>query len=239
MDSHQLINQSSGLVEYYTPPGIVAAAREAMGGIDLDPASSQEANERIRASSFFTIKDNSLGRPWFGRVWMNHPFGKPEKACKPGCAKTSCAKRGYHLLNDKPGNADWINKLVSEYESGRVEQACCITFACTSEAWFRPLLRRPQCFLYGRTNYILPGGDVLQGVTKGSCVTYFGRDMERFATCFGHLGEIKTSWFPSAQINTPILGSEKLLAESAVRRPLVHQLVAGYPQNTQRTMTRQ
>ena len=196
MDSHQLINQSSGLVEYYTPIELIEAARETMGGIDLDPASSPEANERIGASTIFTIEDDGLAQPWAGRVWMNHPFGKSEKACKSQCAKTSCAKRGYHLLKDKPGNADWIKKLVSEFESGRVEQACCITFACTSEAWFRPLLRQPQCFLYGRTNYCLPGGGgVLQGVTKGSCVTYFGQDVGRFAACFRHLGEIKTSVF--------------------------------------------
>jgi hypothetical protein len=199
MDSHQLINQSSGLVEYYTPMEIVEAARSTMGGIDLGPASCLEANERIGASTIFTVKDDGLAQPWFGRVWMNHPFGKPQKACRPGCTKTSCAKRGYHLQTDKPGNADWINKLVTEYQSGRVKQACCITFACTSEAWFRPLLRRPQCFLYGRTNYCLPGGAVLHGVTKGSCVTYFGQDVERFAACFRHLGEIKTSVFPAEE----------------------------------------
>jgi hypothetical protein len=221
-DPHQLINQSSGLVEYYTPAEIVAAARATMGGIDLDPASSPEANLRIGASRFFTIKDNSLDQPWLGRVWMNHPFGRSEKACRPGCAKTSCAKRGYHLQNDKPGNAEWINKLVSEYESGRVEQACCITFACTSEAWFRPLLCLPQCFLYGRTNYCLPGGGVLRGVTKGSCITYFGQDVGRFAACFRHLGEIKTSVFPAEgpQINISGYGVKETLSGVLVRSPL-------------------
>ena len=47
--SHQQINQTSGDVEYYTPPAIIEAARLVMGTIDLDPASSETANERVRA----------------------------------------------------------------------------------------------------------------------------------------------------------------------------------------------
>lgn len=47
--NHQRINQTSGQFEYYTPPPIVAAARQVMGGIDLDPASSPQANRCIHA----------------------------------------------------------------------------------------------------------------------------------------------------------------------------------------------
>lgn len=43
----QLINQTSGNTEYYTPIDIVDAARYVMGWIDLDPASSALANARI------------------------------------------------------------------------------------------------------------------------------------------------------------------------------------------------
>ena len=50
MEAHQLINQNSGKVEWYTPMDIIGAARELYGGaIDLDPATSEKANLRIIA----------------------------------------------------------------------------------------------------------------------------------------------------------------------------------------------
>jgi hypothetical protein len=47
-----------------------------MGGIDLDPASCATANETVRARTFYSRKDDGLKRPWFGRVWLNPPYGK-------------------------------------------------------------------------------------------------------------------------------------------------------------------
>ena len=160
-----LINQTSGKVEYYTPADIVEAARRVMGAIDLDPASSPAANATIRATTFFTEADDGLARPWFGRVWMNHPFGR-------------------NL------NRPWVAKLVTEYRAGRVSQACCITFAATSEVWFQPLFVFPLCFISPRTNYLLPDGSIKKGVTKGSVVAYLGDQVGDFATHFGRLGRV-------------------------------------------------
>lgn len=165
-NASQLINQDSGDAEYYTPQFIVEVAREAMGGIDLDPASSEAANKRVSALQIFTETDDGLSKEWFGRVWMNHPFSRE-------------------------GNRLWINKMVEEFESGRTIKACCITFAATSEKWFQPLLKRPQCFLSPRTNYHLPDGSLKRGVTKGSVVTFFGIDMETIQRTFSHLGVCK------------------------------------------------
>jgi hypothetical protein len=191
MTSHQLVNQTSGDVELYTPPTIIEAARTAMGGIDLDPASCDYANEHfVKATAYWTALEDGLSQEWHGRVWMNHPFGKAEKACEDPCKKKTCQARGYHRIKDKPGNADWINKLVHEYTVLRTTAACCITFASTSEAWFKPLLLRPQCFLTPRTNYITPDGKVADGVTKGSVVTYFGTDVWSFYQAFRELGVI-------------------------------------------------
>ena len=166
--NHQLINQTSGKVEYYTPPEIVEAARATMGGIDLDPASSARANEIVQAAQYITVEQDGLSQPWFGRVWMNHPFGRKE-------------------------NPLWIQKLMDERLSGSLLQVCCITFASTSEQWFRPLLDFPQCYLYGRTNYLLPDGTVKTGVTKGSVVTYLGPYWLRFKNEFERrgLGKVK------------------------------------------------
>lgn len=166
MKAATLINQDSGDVEYYTPPEIVEAARRVMGVIDLDPFSSNEANERVKATHFFTPLSNGLIQPWFGNVWMNHPFSRQM-------------------------NQLCVNKIENEFAEQRMKQGCCITFAATSEKWFQPLLRRLQCFLSPRTNYYLPDGTVKRGVTKGSVVTYYGKDSQLFAEEFKKLGVVK------------------------------------------------
>jgi phage N-6-adenine-methyltransferase len=166
MNNHQLINQTSGRTEWYTPPEIIEAARRTMGEIDLDPASSEHANLTVLADRIYTEANNGLLQSWEGNVWLNHPFS-----------------RQY--------NADWINKLISEYENGNIDQACCITYASTSEQWFRPLMSYPICFIHGRTNYIDPDtGKPANGVTKGSCVTYLGDNVDRFAYEFRELGTV-------------------------------------------------
>lgn len=184
--THQLINQSSGNVEYYTPLEIIHKARVVMGGIDLDPASSAVANKRVRAERFFTTKDRSLQSDWVGNIWLNHPFGRAEPPCPPGCPKQ-------HTHHSYPffGNNAWIKKLYEEYDYGNLEQACCITFAATSEKWFQPLLDFPMCFLSPRTNYFLPDGSIKRGVTKGSVVTYIGENVKKFKREFAFFGTIK------------------------------------------------
>jgi hypothetical protein len=61
--------------EWYTPSLVVEAARTLMGGIDLDPASHEEANRTVKATRYFTEADNGLLRPWTGRVFVNPPGG--------------------------------------------------------------------------------------------------------------------------------------------------------------------
>ncbi len=163
----QLINQDSGNSEYLSPIEIVNAAREVMGGIDFDPFSSDKANKRINAM-FYSTKDlDAFNTNWHGRVWMNHPFG-----------------RSYNKLA--------IERLVNDYCERTIKQACCITYAATSEKWFQPLMEYPQCYLSPRTNYYLPNGTKKKGVTKGSVVTYLGKNVDKFIEVFdGHFGKVK------------------------------------------------
>lgn len=188
MNSHQLINGTNMDVEYFTPQPIIEAARMALGGtIALDPASSEAANKRVDALRWFGVEADGITQKWeASTVFLNHPFGRAEPACSP-----DCRKKHVHHTFPLHGNAAWINKLGAEFLDMRAESVCCITFACTSEKWFQPLLRFPQCFLSPRTNYLTPDGKIKKGVTKGSCVTYLGPDLDRFRSAFAKLGVVK------------------------------------------------
>ena len=178
VNNAQRINQDSGKVEYYTPQRIVDAARMVMGSIDLDPASSPQANATVRARRIYTLEDDGLSLlPWKGRIFMNHPFGRKN-------------------------NPKWINRLVWEYYCGDVMEACCITYASTSERWFQPLFDFPQCYLSPRTNYLLPNGTVKKDVPKGSVVTYMGTNILEFLKQFKPLGRVMLpEWrIPSQQL---------------------------------------
>lgn len=188
----QLINQTSGEFEYFTPLAIVNVARDVMRGIDLDPASSEVANGGIAAKRIFTIKEDAMRQVWTAKsIWMNHPFGIAETPCEPDCRRQETNPRHKHHDFIWHGNAAWVNKLIYEFKEGNFEQGICITYACTSEAWFTPLLHYPQCFLVPRTNYYTPEGKKLSGVTKGSVVTYLGPNVNRFAQRFANLGVVK------------------------------------------------
>lgn len=188
--SHQSVNQTSGNVEIYTPLYLIELAKKVMGEIDLDPASSIIANRTVGAKRIFTKRGNSLNKPWAGNVWMNHPWGAKENKCKSKCDKTICKKRGFHLSEPLPGNSAWINKLITEYERSNVEQGMCITYASTSEKWFKPLTAYPICLLDGRTSFVSPGGKSLNQNTKGCAITYFGKNSSKFNEVFQSIGSV-------------------------------------------------
>jgi ParB-like chromosome segregation protein Spo0J len=87
-----------GRQEWYTPAWLVELAREAMGGIDLDPASCEEANSVVKAAQIYTAADDGRLKPWKGRVFVNPPYALP-------------------LVEG------FAAKLVAEYEAGRVTEA--------------------------------------------------------------------------------------------------------------------
>jgi hypothetical protein len=206
IENHQLINATSGDVEYGSPPFIIEAARSVLGKIDLDPATSREWNAIVKAVEYYTKDHNGLLYPWGTQhaprtVWLNWPFSGGWTACDDKCKRKTCENRGYHVYEDVPDNAQWVNKITDEYAAGRVREGLCICFAATSEKWFQNLLLFPQCYLYPRTNYYKLDGTVLPGVSKGSVVTYFGTDVSKFDRFFGPHGTIKIKYYASGNKN--------------------------------------
>lgn len=187
MNNSTLINGTNMDTEYFTPPFILNRVHSFLGGIELDPASSEQANQTVRANRFFTKEMNAMEQEWKAyTVWMNHPFGRAQARCR--CL---CDQNHVHHSFDLHGNKVWVNRFVKEFMDGNFQHGICITYACTSEAWFQPLMKYPQCFLSPRTNYLLPDGTVKKGVTKGSVLTYLGSDWHGFRESFKDLGAVK------------------------------------------------
>ena len=60
-------------VEWYTPAWVFDALSI---DFDLDPASPHDMESAVPAKTKYKIFDDGLKKPWFGRVWMNPPYGK-------------------------------------------------------------------------------------------------------------------------------------------------------------------
>ena len=63
-----------GVTQWETPDEYLEAARELMGDIDIDPCTTERAQERIKASVYYTKDTNGLDKSWVGRLWLNAPY---------------------------------------------------------------------------------------------------------------------------------------------------------------------
>jgi hypothetical protein len=139
------IRHSSESVEFYTPEWLVEAARYVLGGIDCDPASSEFANQVVRAPTIYTAERNGLWAPkWEGRVLLNPPGGIVD--CEgypviksrtvdgvrlPGCSETgACGKPPGHKHRGLMSSAVLFWRvLCKQWEMGNASAAFFVGFS--------------------------------------------------------------------------------------------------------------
>ena len=103
----------SGKQEWYTPSRVVEAAREALGGIDLDPASCETANRVVQAKQFFTREDDGLTQDWHGKLWLNPPFTKGLIDQFVAKLVTEPGVDAWVVLTSNTTEARWAQKLFA------------------------------------------------------------------------------------------------------------------------------
>ena len=66
-------NKNNVSVDWYTPPWVF----ERLGlQYDLDPCQPEQGIPWIPTLARYCLADDGLTAPWFGRVWLNPPYGK-------------------------------------------------------------------------------------------------------------------------------------------------------------------
>lgn len=60
--------------ELYTPKFIFDALKI---DFDLDVCAPEQGPLHTPAHKWYSLKDDGLVKPWFGRVWMNPPYSNP------------------------------------------------------------------------------------------------------------------------------------------------------------------
>lgn len=161
------VSNNSGNNEWYTPPEYIAAAREAMGVIELDPASSAIANRTVGAKAFYTAEDNGLDKPWFGNVWMNPPYAQP-------------------LVSQ------FADAVSEKYDTKEIKRACVLVNNATETGWFQRMLASASavCLLRGRVRFLDTEGNPSGAPLQGQAVLYLGENPYRFSKSFSELGTV-------------------------------------------------
>ena len=160
------VAHNSGNNEWYTPSDYIEAARRVLGSIDLDPASSDEANEVVRATQHYTIDTDGLAQTWSGRVWMNPPYSSD-------------------LVSR------FTEKLAYHFDHCEVAQAIVLVNNATETQWFQALAFHASgiCFPSKRVRFWSPNG-VAGAPLQGQAILYLGGNTQRFLEEFDSFGLI-------------------------------------------------
>lgn len=163
---HVHVSQNSGENEWYTPPEFIEAARSVMGCIDLDPASSDIANNIVKADKYYTKANDGLFEEWKGNIWMNPPYSQP-----------------------------LVSNFIDKFINSEFNQAVILVNNATETKWFQSIAEISQaiCFPSSRIKFLDVNGEPKMYPLQGQSLLYFGDDKDKFINEFKKFGFVVVS----------------------------------------------
>ena len=96
--------------EWLTPPWMI----ESLGPFDLDPCAAIKRPWET-AQKYFTIEMDGLNQKWFGRVWVNPPYGR---GLDQWIIKASNHGNGLAIFPLRSTDTVWFHEAVWKRSSG-------------------------------------------------------------------------------------------------------------------------
>jgi hypothetical protein len=161
-----------------------------MNGIDLDPASSEEANKRINASVIYTKEMDGLKESWAGKVFLNPPGTCELEVC--GDIPTTTGKKRTRC-NCNLVVKFW-HRLWTHFALAEVDQFCWIGFSLEQLQNLQGKAHKSPvdfalCIPNKRISYVDAEGNKNQP-THASYIAYGGANLNAFCENFGVFGAI-------------------------------------------------
>lgn len=183
--------------DWITPVEFLPYIDALLGDIDLDPCTTEKANQEfIRAKNFYTQEDDGLNIeiPWTGKVYLFPPsYGR----CSWNKVRGTWRWGLRGGANSCSPSKAWFNRLVKEWKLGNVYEALMFSInpevlRTTPEIWDFPVCipsQRPN-LIHGKNFFVLP-----TPFYWGFFVYLPPRELgfspsERFRDIFSHLGKV-------------------------------------------------
>jgi hypothetical protein len=150
---------------WFTPPEYIDSVRTVLDTIDLDPFSSEVANETVGATRIFTVDNCAFENDWkIGeniRVFMNPPY-----------SAGMCARS--------------VNRFINQYEAKHFVEGIVLANNATDTRWFSALVNHCAaiCFTNHRISFWNADRKNISGNTRGQAFFYFGKGRMKFKKIF-------------------------------------------------------
>jgi len=156
------VSHNSGEHEWYTPTRFIESARKVMGSIDLDPATSELAQETVKAGIYYTVEHNGLDQEWSGNIWMNPPY-----------------------------QAGLIDRFIVKLDTSDIKSSIVLVNNSTDTEWFDLLMTKScaACFPKGRIKFLDKCGN--KGAPlQGQAIVYRGENPDSFCNEYRKYGNV-------------------------------------------------
>ena len=150
---------------WFTPPKYLDSVRQVIGSIDLDPFTSEKANEIVGARYIFTFENSAFETTWDVdkkvRVFMNPPY-----------SAGLCGRA--------------IDRFVEQYQAKNFVEGIVLVNNATDTRWFNALINHCSaiCFTDHRISFWNADRKNVSGNTRGQAFFYFGKKLKKFKTTF-------------------------------------------------------